>query len=91
MAADDVWAMKGVGSTDTVRRWNQQRRCAMADMGEPRAGMDPTLPYYSTNPTDPDVHHLFSDCPSGQQIPPANREEGTNGRPLCDQCRDMSG
>lgn len=39
----------------------------------------------------PDVHHLFSDCPSGQQIPPANREEGTNGRPLCDQCRDMSG
>jgi hypothetical protein len=37
----------------------------MADMGEPRSGINPTLPYYSTNPTDPDIHHLFSDCPSG--------------------------
>jgi hypothetical protein len=35
----------------------------------------------------PDVHHLFSDCPSGQQIPPENREEGTDGWPLCGHCR----
>jgi hypothetical protein len=27
-------------------------------------------PYYSINPTDPDVHHVHSDCPSGKQIPP---------------------
>jgi hypothetical protein len=37
----------------------------MADMGEPRSGINSTLPYYSTNPTDPDIHHLFSDCSSG--------------------------
>jgi hypothetical protein len=60
----------------------------MADMGDPTSG-DPTLPYRSTNPTDPDVHHLYSDCPSGRRIPPENREEGTNGRPLCDECRNM--
>ena len=45
----------------------------MADIGDPASEADPTLPYFSTNPTDPDVHHLFSDCPSGQQIPPENR------------------
>jgi hypothetical protein len=60
----------------------------MTDIGDPRAG-DPTLPYYSTDPGDPNVHHLYSDCPGGQQIPPENRQEGTNGRPLCDACRNM--
>jgi hypothetical protein len=48
------------------------------------------LPYFSTNPTDPDVHHLLSDRPSGQQIPPENREESTNGWPLCDHCRRLA-
>jgi hypothetical protein len=62
----------------------------MADAGDPASGADPTLPYISTNPTDPDVHHLFSDCPSGQQIPPENREEGSNGWPLCDHCRRLA-
>jgi hypothetical protein len=61
----------------------------MTDIGDATAGIDPTLPYYSTNPSDPDVHHLFSDCPSGQQIRPENREDGTNGRPLCEDCRNM--
>jgi hypothetical protein len=60
----------------------------MAGIGDPTSG-DPTLPYHSTNPTDPGVHHLYSDCPSGKQIPPGNRAEGTNGRPLCDECRNM--
>jgi hypothetical protein len=32
-----------------------------------------TLPYYSINPTEPDVHRLFSECPSGQQFPPGRR------------------
>jgi len=59
-------------------------------LGDPASGADPTLPYFSTNPTDPDVHHLFSDRPSGQQIPPENREEGTNGWPLCDHCRRLA-
>jgi hypothetical protein len=60
----------------------------MADIGDPASG-DPTLPYHSTNPTDPDVHHLYSDCATGQRIPAENRAEGTNGRPLCDECRQM--
>lgn len=46
-------------------------------------------PYHSSNPTDPDVHHTFDNCPSGQQIPSRNRRQGTNGWPLCKHCRDM--
>lgn len=45
--------------------------------------------YYSINPTDPDVHHVHSDCPSGQQIAANNLRSGTNGWPLCKHCRDM--
>ncbi len=45
--------------------------------------------YHSINPTDPDVHHVHDDCPSGQQIPAHNRRSGTNGWPLCKHCRDM--
>lgn len=51
----------------------------------------PTSPYHSINPTDPDVHHVFSDCPNGQQISPQNRREGTNGWPLCGTCQSMGG
>jgi hypothetical protein len=51
----------------------------------------PAAPYHSINPTDPDVHHVFSDCPSGQQIPSYNRREGTNGWPMCRHCREMGG
>jgi hypothetical protein len=29
------------------------------------------------------VHHIFEDCPNGQQILPENRRDGTNGWPLC--------
>lgn len=46
-------------------------------------------PYHSINPTDPDVHHTFDNCPSGQQIPLRNRRQGTNNWPLCKHCRDM--
>lgn len=45
--------------------------------------------YHSINPTDPDVHHVHDDRPSGQQIPARNRRSGTNGWPLCKHCRDM--
>ncbi|MCU1370093.1 MAG: hypothetical protein JWO77_1287 [Ilumatobacteraceae bacterium] len=47
--------------------------------------------YHSTNETDPDKHHVFSDCPNGQQIPAANRRSGTNGWPLCGSCKNMGG
>lgn len=47
-----------------------------------------TNPYYSSNPSDPDVYHDHSDCPTGQQIPPANRRDGTKGYRRCDQCKN---
>jgi len=46
-------------------------------------------PYYSIIQTDPDVHHVFDDCPNGQQIPDANRRSGTNDWPLCGNCERM--
>jgi len=46
-------------------------------------------PYYSINSSDPDVHHVHSDCPSGQQIPASNKKQGTNGYRLCRTCSDM--
>jgi hypothetical protein len=45
--------------------------------------------YHSINETDPDVHHVHDNCPSGQQIPSFNRRNGTNGWPLCKHCADM--
>lgn len=45
--------------------------------------------YHSINATDPDVHHVFDNCPSGQQIPARNRRQGTNGWPLCGHCARM--
>jgi hypothetical protein len=48
-----------------------------------------SAPYYSINPTDPDVHHDHSDCPSGQQIPSSNRRNGTNGKPRCKHCEKL--
>jgi hypothetical protein len=46
-------------------------------------------PYYSSNPSDPDVHHTFNDCPTGKQIPAANKRQGTNGYRLCKTCASM--
>lgn len=43
--------------------------------------------YHSSNPTDPDVHHIYDDCVSGSQIPPRNRVDGTGDNRLCDHCR----
>lgn len=48
----------------------------------------PSEPYHSIDPTDPDVHHIYEDCPNGQQIPDRNRRDGTNGWPLCGQLRE---
>ena len=46
-------------------------------------------PYHSKNPTDPDVHHVHDNCPSGQQIPPHNKVAGMGGYPLCKHCANM--
>lgn len=42
--------------------------------------------YHSTNPSDPDVYHVYDDCVSGKQIPLRNRQSGTNNYRLCDHC-----
>ena len=43
--------------------------------------------YYSIDPSDPDVWHDFSQCPSGQQIPERNRREGKPiGYTHCGHC-----
>ena len=46
-------------------------------------------PYYSIIQTDPDVHHVFDNCPNGQQIPAANKRPGNNDWPLCGSCARM--
>ena len=45
--------------------------------------------YYSINASDPDVHHVHNNCPTGQQIPEHNKRPGTNGYPQCKQCQKM--
>lgn len=46
-------------------------------------------PYHSFNPSDPDVYHDHSDCPSGRQISAHNRRSGTGGYRECKTCRSM--
>jgi hypothetical protein len=46
-------------------------------------------PFHSTNPADPDVHHVHNDCPSGKQIPAQSKRQGTNGHRLCRTCASM--
>jgi hypothetical protein len=49
-----------------------------------------TNPYYSIDPTDPDVWHDYSNCPNGQQIPAANRRLGKPaGYRRCHSCERM--
>ena len=48
-----------------------------------------TTAYHSSNPSDPDVYHDHSNCPSGQQIPRQNRLSGTGGYPRCGHCMKM--
>lgn len=45
--------------------------------------------YHSSNPSDPDVYHDHSDCPSGQQIPARNRVPGEGGYRRCVHCTSM--
>lgn len=46
-------------------------------------------PYHSSNPSDPDVYHDHSNCPSGQQIPVRNRRSGTGGYRRRRRCISM--
>lgn len=43
----------------------------------------PDPAYHSSNPSDPDVHHVYKDCPTGKRIPTQNRRPGKGGHRLC--------
>lgn len=45
-------------------------------------------PYYSINPSDPDVHHVYNDCVSGKLIPLHNKRTGTHNYRMCDHCKN---
>lgn len=34
------------------------------------------------------VHHVCSNCNTGNNIERENRRSGTGGKPLCSECRD---
>lgn len=52
--------------------------------------MPATSPFYSVNevqkPSSQRVHHNNSSCPPGRDIPSWERQPGTNGYRLCDDC-----
>lgn len=52
--------------------------------------MAKVAPYHTITPERPygerDVYHDHNNCPTGQQIEPQNRRQGTAGRPRCVDC-----
>jgi hypothetical protein len=34
------------------------------------------------------VHHVCTNCNTGNNIEPENLRQGTGGKPLCKECRD---
>jgi hypothetical protein len=51
-------------------------------------------PFYSVkealNPRDRRVYHNNSACPSGRDIPPLERKDGTANYRLCDDCLKLT-
>ncbi|KKL28441.1 hypothetical protein LCGC14_2375090 [marine sediment metagenome] len=44
-------------------------------------------PWYSVLESDRNVHHNSSLCTEGNNIEAKNRRAGTDGRPLCENCK----
>jgi hypothetical protein len=47
---------------------------------------------YTTNytlkyPREAQRHHILAECPDGSQIEPEHRAAGTEGKPLCEECK----
>lgn len=55
--------------------------------------MGKVKPYHTDSPeySHRDVHHNQDDCPAGRRIKREHRKEGTAGRPLCKDCKDLGG
>ena len=49
-----------------------------------------TDPYHTIEPEVHPVYHNKSNCPDGERIKPENRRDGTDGRPLCQECPKVS-
>ena len=56
--------------------------------------MSKVAEFYSVNevkkPEDKRVHHNDSSCPPGRDIPPNERQPGTGGYRLCDDCARLA-
>jgi hypothetical protein len=50
-------------------------------------------PYHTNSPEYPpshrNVYHNDDACPAGKTIKPWHREDGTAGRPLCEDCQKL--
>ena len=53
--------------------------------------MAKTNPWHSTRETDRKVYHDETKCTEGNNIEERYRKSGTDGRPKCKNCRDISG
>ncbi len=42
------------------------------------------------NSTKENRYHNNTKCGPGSEIPPANRQSGTGGKPLCDDCAKLN-
>jgi hypothetical protein len=61
-----------------------------ANLGMSGQALQATVaPYHSSNASDPDVYHVYDDCPSGKRIPAPNREDGDGGYRRCKHCLQM--
>lgn len=53
--------------------------------------MAKVAPFHSAKPNTPNVYHDESRCTEGNNIERENRRAGTDGRPKCKTCREISG
>lgn len=47
-------------------------------------------PWHSIKLSAPHVYHDNSSCNSGNNIEKENVRQGTDGRPLCTECKDLN-
>lgn len=47
-------------------------------------------PWHSIKKDDPEVYHNNTECHTGNSIEKENIRQGTDGRPLCAECRRLN-
>jgi len=47
-------------------------------------------PWYSAKITDRKVYHNNTECNTGNNIEVENIRQGTDNRPLCDECKGLA-